>query len=398
MEIENDYLVIDLETSVNNVGEDAIGDMKASPFHPDNKIVAVGSKCGRSSAIYMVWMPSKVTDISCKNCVIVGHNIAFDLHYLLKEDYNGTKRLLANNTIWDTQLAEYILSGQTKMYPSLDYCAAKYGGTIKDEKIKEYWDAGVKTEDIPREELEEYLMNDIKNTELVFLNQVKEAERQGLMNLMRTQMEARLATIEMEFNGMCVDKYVINSGIVRRRQEKSQTEHHIKAVILPHMCSHPHLINLASDEHVSILLFGGSVDVEQRVPMKNILGLPVVFKSGEKKGQPRFTKEVVTVSAPGLYTPNPEWELKKKGFYSTAHDIISSLTMSPIVDALLRLRDIDKDLSTYFIGYSKLIWPSTNVPNSSGYGIIHQSLNHCVTKTGRLSCTKPNLQNVSGED
>ena len=37
-----DYVVIDLETSIKNRGEEAIGDFKASPYHPDNKIVAVG--------------------------------------------------------------------------------------------------------------------------------------------------------------------------------------------------------------------------------------------------------------------------------------------------------------------------------------------------------------------
>jgi DNA polymerase-1 len=49
-------------------------------------------------------------------------------------------------------------------------------------------------------------------------------------------------------------------------------------------------------------------------------------------------------------------------------------------------REMHKDLSTYYDGYTKLVWED---------GIIRPNYQNCATRTGRQSCTQPNLQNVS---
>ena len=38
------YRVVDLETSINKTGPNAIGKNKASPYNPDNNIVMFGEK------------------------------------------------------------------------------------------------------------------------------------------------------------------------------------------------------------------------------------------------------------------------------------------------------------------------------------------------------------------
>ena len=56
------------------------------------------------------------------------------------------------------------------------------------------------------------------------------------------------------------------------------------------------------------------------------------------------------------------------------------------IDNVLLYRELQKDLKTYYVGYSDLTWPDSK---------IHCTLNHVSTDTGRLSCSKPNLQNAT---
>ena len=76
------YLVIDLETTVRN---NKIGKNKASPFYPDNKIVlgaAISDGTKKPFDLNTKWYYSRGNPLT----FIVGQNIAFDLHYLRKEN------------------------------------------------------------------------------------------------------------------------------------------------------------------------------------------------------------------------------------------------------------------------------------------------------------------------
>ena len=58
----------------------------------------------------------------------------------------------------------------------------------------------------------------------------------------------------------------------------------------------------------------------------------------------------------------------------------------PIVSAILRYRELAKLKSTYIEGMKAVMNPIT--------GKVHTCFNQCVTATGRLSSTEPNLQNI----
>ena len=58
------------------------------------------------------------------------------------------------------------------------------------------------------------------------------------------------------------------------------------------------------------------------------------------------------------------------------------------VKDILALRNLAKAHSTYFKPYVSFAVHDT----------IHPSYNHCVTQTGRLSSSKPNMQNINGKD
>ncbi len=76
---------------------------------------------------------------------------------------------------------------------------------------------------------------------------------------------------------------------------------------------------------------------------------------------------------------------KTKTGYSVSEDVLSNLASKhPIVNAVLEYRHYAKLQSTYVVGLQPLI----------NRGRIHTEFNQCITQTGRLSSTNPNLQNI----
>ncbi|MCR5652299.1 MAG: DNA polymerase I [Ruminococcus sp.] len=77
---------------------------------------------------------------------------------------------------------------------------------------------------------------------------------------------------------------------------------------------------------------------------------------------------------------------KTKSGYSTNADVLESLRYSyPVVEMVLNYRTLAKLKSTYCDGLLKVI---------GGDGRIHSSFNQTETRTGRISSTEPNLQNI----
>ena len=78
---------------------------------------------------------------------------------------------------------------------------------------------------------------------------------------------------------------------------------------------------------------------------------------------------------------------KTKTGYSTNAEVLDKLKdKHPIIDKILKYRQIVKLKSTYIDGLIDLVDDETNR--------IHSSFNQTVTNTGRISSTEPNLQNI----
>ena len=386
------YLVLDLETTNKNKGEDAIGDFSASPFHPENKIVIAGTKTNHIpgyifSCDYGSEFAGLLKSMQTEK-LIIGHNIKFDFHYMMGQ-VPGFHEAMPEMHIWDTQLAEYLLTGQQAKWATLDSLSEKYGGTLKDNRIKDYWESGVDTEDIPRDLLEEYCLADVANTEIVFLEQMKLATELGMLSLIRTQMDALLATIEMEYNGLAFDKATAFDLSKDLREELKTTTEYLKLQIdsvLGHVIPNPD-----SKDQLSLVLFGGEYKHVTQAEQYDDKGNTVVYKTGARKGEPKLTKQDIWVHVNGMFPPQEKWKTKKEGVYSTADDVLQELLPHSlkIIQEIMKYRKLSKDVGTYYEGYGKLVWPD---------GFIHGKLNMCQTNTGRLSSSSPNLQNLSGDD
>ncbi len=85
-----------------------------------------------------------------------------------------------------------------------------------------------------------------------------------------------------------------------------------------------------------------------------------------------------------------ELELKDRKKRSTAAEVLEKLALEhPIVPLILEYRRYSKIYSTYAVGLQKHIAIDQR---------IHTKYNQCLTQTGRLSSTEPNLQNISVRD
>lgn len=393
------YCVIDTEITTRNRGDDTVGDMQASPYHPSNEIVVAGYKTNSSG---FTW----VDGCDCAEYVpliglLVVQNASFDVQWLLRQDSDWVLAWIRDGgVIWDTQIAEYILTGQEHTYASLNELAAKYGGTQKHDRIKEYWDAGIDTSDIPKEELLEYLKHDVLNTELVFKAQMDEAERLGMLSLMRNAMEDRLATILMEWNGMRFDTAIAKRNADALRLNLADIENKLEHLVADIDPLTHWVFNPSSPQHVSKILFGGTNAYQERAPILNDDGTEYKFKTGNRAGEvkTKLVDKIEAIKGFGI-APDSTWAMATKGIFSTSEDNLTELLSrepaipeqaAEFIKLLLEYKGISKDISTYYEGYTKLTWPTD--------GCLHGSINHCLTITGRLSCSAPNLTNVSRDD
>ena len=385
--------VYDCETNTKNVGDTAVGSFAAAPFHPDNHIVCWGEATaitGQYQDHYgnvnvPMWL-ARATEVEV---LLIGHNIGFDLMYSLKEWPEFMERALPNLHIWDTQQVEYLLSGQRDKFPSLDQTAARLGLPLKDDRIKQYWADGVDTAQIPKNELLDYQKHDVMTTRDVFKAQWQDVRpHAALYTLVKWKMDDILMSTMMQWYGMKFDLEVAAQKLEVLDKEIEDLYNELTTMAEPHFIN-GFEFNPSSGDHISILLYGGDYAQVEDVVKLDPDGEPQVYKSGAKKAQIKTRKEKVVRHTDGFGVKPPKRTPKSaKGIYSTDHEFLSKVK-HPFAQKLLRYRELKKDADTYYRGYSSLVW---------GDGCIHPSLNNEATDTGRQSCSKPNLQNVSKEE
>lgn len=289
----------------------------------------------------------------------------------------------AIGNVWCCQLAEFVLDGQTKPYPSLEETAVKYGLGHKIDVIKEqYWSKGINTDAIPRDLLAEYCIQDVDLTYKVYQRQVEEFKKfpEAMLKAFKLRCMDLLILQEMEWNGLIYDEAMCES-------KSKELAGEIQEIYTTLGRVYPDVpINFNSGDQLSAFLYGGIVKQES----KEHIGF---FKTGAKTGQPKYKNVEIEHVLPRLVTPLPKSELQKEGVYKTSEDILRKLKGKPAklyVPLLLRLSELEKLNSTYYRGL-----PEKNKEMCWKSGEIHGQFNQCVAATGRLSSSQPNLQNFA---
>lgn len=433
------YCVIDKETSI----YESFG-RKANPFDHRNYVVANGLKYqdGRKLVLHklvdkQLYPDGWLDGVTC----LVGHNIKFDLLYMWgRKDFQDW--LAAGGRIYCTQYAEYLISGQLNRFENgagdgldLNTLAVQYGGTTKPDIIKEYWENGIQTIDIPVKELCDYLDGDICNTEIVFLGQIKRYVKLGMQNTIKAHNEGLLATTEMEYNGLAINAEVGERHRVQITKQIAELKEKLDAYIPKNL---PESLewNWGSAQHLSALFFGGSLKYLKRVQKTDDNGnllftkatetmyvrkdgslisvedfekledksVISVHQKGKKVGQYVTTKvdiqgkpKMHTVEEyfhiEGITTPKENWGTKTEGFYQTGDKIITELAANgiEIAKTIRELKKVSK-LLTFYRYTAKDGTEKGLLTMIQQDGRVHHKLNTVTTVTGRLSSSDPNMQ------
>ncbi len=385
------YLIVDLETSMHG------GYKKDSnPFI--DEVLCHGLLYQNKTLVTETSKPKEgwLKDVT----ILIGHNIKFDLMFLWNDEklQHGFKNGLK---IWDTQLAEYILSGQEHKYPALrDIAVNKYGQAPRIKNIEVSKKDGVLTHNMPIEALLTDVRNDVIDTEAIALQQVKKAKANGMYNLIVTQMDSLLATTEMEMNGLYIneERLTRHHEILQARLDNTNSE--LADIISKHWKYGT--FNSNSPAQLSKLFFGGTIKEVIDQPILNELGCEERVKTGINRGKVKTKKATILIEYKGLgLKPQKDWKGLNDGIYSTKDAVLRIISTRADHDAgkiaglMLAIRSLEKEISTYYVATKELIYPN---------GVVHGELSHCGyekedgnygggTGTGRLSSRNPNLQN-----
>lgn len=330
-------------------------------------------------------------DLLNKSDIITGHNLPFDLSYLWK-----TKELQdfikKGGTTWDTQIAEYLMSGQRHAFASLAELQLLYlDQKVKESRISSLFKKKHGADEIIKAQnrcprifklFDKYSKDDGETTFKIALKQIERAKRLGMINIIKLYNLYMLGLVNTSTSGLKVDMIKCEKTL-RAMKLKSLELLEQSEAIVSKFWDNPKLpkFNVQSPTHKSALLFGGEIKVK------------VKYDDGfYKNGNPK-TKTVeehipvVGFKLPIVFTSPSE----VKGRYRTGAEIIDKIyshTKDPVVKEYCTLQrkamNLEKMCSTYLEPFLKL---SIN-------GYLYPNYNNTATSTGRLSSSKPNLQNI----
>ena len=147
------YTVLDCETTTHNKGH---------RFDPRNKLISYAYKSATNDCNFKYYtdpdFQGVLEGIGRSDNTLVGFNFKFDYLWLFSHSLT--------NPVWCCQLAEHVYSGQKAQFISLNECLEKYGLELKTDLVREMWDAGIQTDDIPIKILQEYNSHNVKHANL----------------------------------------------------------------------------------------------------------------------------------------------------------------------------------------------------------------------------------------
>lgn len=317
---------------------------------------------------------------------IVGHNIKFDLNWLRKLGIT-----FDHCKVYCTQVAEYILRNQRIGNLSLEDLSDKYLETPKLDKIKMYWESGYETSEIPMHVLRPYLEQDCINALGIFKAQAALLRGRSLMSkTVALQCEASRVLSEIECNGFKFDKNIAEKAHKELVQELAELDADL-------LLAFDFDCNLNSNDELSAALFGGIIKRQGKEYYPRKLKAYLTAKDMCPLEYKSRNCTIETKIKGAGFKPAEDSELKKEGYYSTDKGAIKHLV------AKNKKQKQIKKLLMERSGKKKAIesLAGRNPAEKKGLlnkiqsdGRIHSKYNQTVAKTGRLSSSDPNGQNL----
>ncbi len=385
------FVVLDLETSISK------GPHGPAAKDPTNDFYTVIAGTGKESVEvyhnpdgFQRWLPTEVGELLNKANVLVLHNAPFDLSYVWKTPQMHYF-LCAGGQVWDTQIAEYLLSGQRHSFASLAELQEIYlGGKTKDDRISRLYKKGVGADKIlaarercPRlfKIYDAYSKADGVTTMQVFEKQYARAKKLDMLDVIKLYNNYMLCLVE-----------VMNTGITVDLDKCEKTLRDFKLKSLTYLEEATNLISSMWDERLgtfnvnspkdkSAILFGGEYTIKKRVE-------DGLFKNGNPKF--KSIDETIVIKGFGLPT-HLSAPGAKAGQYGTGADVVEKIYQNSTNLLAKEYCRLQKQAMTYNKMCSTYLEPFLEL---SIEGLLYPNFNNTMTITSRLSSSKPNLQNV----
>ena len=395
----NNIVVVDIETTI-NAPDPHFG---ATPAYPGNYAVLFGYRSlAADNKTKTTAEFSEIAEAMMQtgNTLLVGHNLAFDLYYLLQEAERVNDLAFLNKKffVWDTQKFHYMAAGRSTLSPSLEFVAEAMSVPFKkDVEIKERFKLGIGSDKIDGELLARYLVGDVEVTNTIFRRQVDMCKERGTSysRYMLEMMQGISATTHMSRQGLSFDSEGAMKEVETMEEEQTLlTDNAIKkySKLWPQDAAID--FNINSSLQVETILWGGYVKTKWKELQLNEEGEPEVYKTGKNKGEQKSKWETGSVLVTGLADQDTKNFFLKKGWETKggANTLKNIQKYGPdkakeLALEIIEIRKLNKSISTYFKPYIDFEID----------GKIHPNYNHNITQTGRLSSSKPNMQNISGK-
>lgn len=324
--------------------------------------------------------------------IIIGHNLGFDLPYIW-----GCRELtdfiLRGGVIWDTQVAEYILTAQQHQYSSLADLQVKYlGKKEKLDRISKLYAQGVGADKIVQKgrkayrlwsEYEKYCKLDGSTTLEIFKAQYIRAQKEDMLNIVKLYQDYLLSLINMTCTGIELD--IVKCEQTRTDFNLKHIEYLEKAQgCITSVWNNPRLpkFNINSPDHKSAVLFGGEV--------KNVIRTKV---GKYKNGNDKYANVQHKIWIDGFQIPKSITRpTKKQGYYATDSLIMKEISVKTRNPVIKNYCELQKEAMMYKKASKTYVEAFINL---SVEGKLYPNFNNVATTTGRLSSSKPNMQNVS---
>ena len=431
---------VDVETSYQKI---ETGGYDPSPFHPDNTLVSVGI-----NDEYYFTNHSERIDEGCyhkiqaildKTTLLVGHNIKFDLMWLLESGFKYSGR------VYDTMLGEYVLNRGIRKSLTLEMSCRRRRIGSKDSRIKEFTDRGIPFQDIPVDLVEEYGRIDVEITRRLFDSQMgdlKMAKNKGLLMTLKMMNEFLIVLSDMERNGINIKLDELSKVEKEYRAEFAYLKQKIDKIVYKQMGDTK--INLSSPEQLSWLIY--SKKPKDKKHWARIFNVGMDKSTGKNKRRPNFSRiqfrNLVSDNSEAIYKTTAEQcrgcggkgvvrkvkkdgspyknytkceECEGDGYRYTSlgrvagfqqrprsvYDIAEAgfrtdrITLNKIageaegefkqfIDSIVRHNAVDTYLNTFVTGLKIF---------TNDKGFLHPKFMQAITATGRLSSRDPNFQN-----
>ena len=435
-------IVLDVENTVTKID----GKLHLDPFTPTNSLVMVGIQVEGEEPKHWTFDHTEydckyeyrqrdcaeIQEILDKTTVLIAHNAVHDLQWILETGFKY------KGDVWDTMLGEYILQRGQKQPLSLEACVERRELEYKkQDTLKEYLKQGYGVDQVPYEELKEYLYADLRATFSLFYDQMldfRDEESRGLMPVAELTMETCILLNDIYRNGFTVDSDALDQVREQFEREKLSLIKDLNEAVKSLMGDIP--INLNSPEQLSWVIYSrkpinktqwandadpymsptdfkrfvneSSVPVRRAKAVKcsECRGNGTFFK--KKKDGSDFKKptkcptcigrgyvlnELPKLAGLKFSAPSAKWH-SANGFSTSKTNleflerIAHSKGMDDAVSFLSKIRRlsaVDTYLNSFVDGIRTFTKPD---------GKLHVRLTQHMTSTGRFSGRDPNMQNM----